>query len=58
MAHIYPTVAYNSLKRVVGEGVLRSFGDDYVVFVYGAFILLGYWLVLFTLYRMRLFVRV
>lgn len=58
MAHLYPTVAYNSLRQLVGEEVFRFFGDDYAVFVYGYLILLGYWLVLFALYRMRLFVRV
>ena len=58
MAHLYPTVAYNSLGRLVGQEVFRSFGDDYAVFVYGCAILFGYWLVLFALYRMRLFVRV
>jgi predicted acyltransferase len=58
MAHAYPTFAYNSLRRVVGEDVFRAFGDDYTGFVYGGAILLGYWLILLALYRMRLFVRI
>jgi len=58
IAHFYPALAFNSLKRVVGGGVFRIFGDAYEPLVYGSAVLLGYWLFLFLLYRRKLFLRI
>ena len=58
ISHFYPALAYNSLRRVVGDGVFRIFGDAYEAFVYGSVILLGYWLFLFILYRRKLLLRI
>ena len=58
IAHFYPAFAYNSLKRITGEGVFRIFGEAYDPLMYGIVVLLGYWLFLFVLYRRKLFVRI
>jgi heparan-alpha-glucosaminide N-acetyltransferase len=57
MAHAYPALAFNSLRRIAGSQVFNAFGDAYEPMVYGATIILGYWLVLYVLYRRRIFVR-
>jgi hypothetical protein len=58
IAHFYPAFAYNSLKRITGDGVFRIYGNAYEPLIYGSVVLLGYWLFLFVLYRWKLFVRI
>jgi predicted acyltransferase len=58
MAHAYPALAFNSLRRVAGSQIFKTFGDAYEPMVYGAAIILGYWLFLYVLYRRRMFVRI
>jgi heparan-alpha-glucosaminide N-acetyltransferase len=57
VARIYPAVAFNSLRRIVGNTPFRVFGDAFDPFVYGCVVLAGYWMFLFILYRKRIFVR-
>jgi predicted acyltransferase len=58
MSHVYPAVAFNSLRRIVGWGAFRMAGDAYEPLVYGCAVLACYWLVLFALYKLRIFVRI
>lgn len=58
MSHIYPAFAFNALERIVGRGPFHAFGVRYEPLVYGASVMLGYWLVLFLLHRRRIFVRI
>jgi heparan-alpha-glucosaminide N-acetyltransferase len=58
MAHFYPALAFNSLRRVAGDRPFRIVGDVYDPVIYGAAILLMYWAVLYALYRQRIFVRI
>jgi hypothetical protein len=58
ISHLFPALAWNSIRRVTGPGIFRVFGDAYEPLLYGAVILTGYWLVLFALYRRKFFVRI
>ena len=58
ISQLYRSIAFNSLRRIVGWEIFRLFGDAYEHVVYGAVILLGFWLVLFVMYRRKLFLRI
>jgi heparan-alpha-glucosaminide N-acetyltransferase len=58
MSHVYPSIAFNSLRRVFGGRIFDVLGQAYEPMVYGAAVLLAYWLVLYVLYRRRIFVRI
>jgi predicted acyltransferase len=58
LSHVYPATAFNSVRRVFGDTPFRILGDSYEPAVYGAVILVMYWLILYVLYRKRLFVRI
>jgi heparan-alpha-glucosaminide N-acetyltransferase len=57
-AHLYQAWAFNSLRRVFGREVFKLFGDAYEPVVYGAAVLLVFWLGLFALYRRKVFLRI
>jgi heparan-alpha-glucosaminide N-acetyltransferase len=57
MSHLYPAFAFGSLRRLVGSRVFTAFGDAYEPFVYGCAVLAMYWLILYMLYRQKIFVR-
>lgn len=58
IAHLFPAFAWRSLEKIFGKSVFLVFGEAYEPLVYGAVVLLGYWLVLFALYRRRIFLRI
>jgi heparan-alpha-glucosaminide N-acetyltransferase len=58
LSHVFPAVAFNAGRRILGPEPFRVLGAAYEPAVYGAFVLLGYWLVLFVLYRWKIFVRI
>lgn len=58
IAKLYPAYAFNSLRRIVGWEIFKLFGDAYEQLVYGLVILSGYWLVLFLMYRKKVFLRI
>jgi predicted acyltransferase len=58
MSHAYPALAFNALKRIVGNQPFRVLGDAYEPFLYGVAILSGYWLVLYVLYRRQILLRI
>ncbi|MGB2717016.1 MAG: DUF5009 domain-containing protein [Vicinamibacterales bacterium] len=58
MSHVYPAVAFNSLRRIFGSEAFRVAGTAYEPLVYGCAVLGCYWLVLFALYKLRIFVRI
>lgn len=58
MSHLYPAFAFNSWKRIFGSEVFRVFGPAYEPLVYGAVVLLTYWLILFVFYRKKIFLRI
>ena len=58
LSHVYPAFAFNSIARIVGAPVFDALGAAYQPILYGSAIMLAYWLVLFGLYRARIFVRI
>jgi predicted acyltransferase len=57
ISHLYPALAYNSLRRLFGDAIFVAWGPSYEPFVYGCAVLLFYWMLLFVLYRRRIFLR-
>jgi predicted acyltransferase len=58
LSHVFPAVAFNSLRRIFGARVFQLAGTNYEPAVYGAAVLVLYWLALYVLYRRRIFVRI
>jgi len=58
LSHLFPAFMFNSIRRVVGSRPFELFGSGYDPFLYGIAVILFYWMLLFVLYRRRIFVRV
>ena len=58
LSHLFPALAFNSIRRVVGSGLFQLAGTIYEPAAYGVAVLLLYWLVLYVLYWRRIFVRI
>ena len=58
LTHVFQAFAFNSLRRVFGASVFKVFGDAYDPLVYGLAVLLCFWLVLFAMYRRKMFLRI
>jgi predicted acyltransferase len=58
MAHLFESFVRNSLKTHLGAGTFRFFGEAYAPFVQGAATLFILWLLLFWMYRRKLFLRI
>jgi predicted acyltransferase len=58
LSHLYPAFAFNSLRRVFGGSAFELLGRAYEPMLYGCAVFALYWLVLFLLYRRRVFVRI
>ena len=58
LGQIYPNVAFNALRRLVGPTPFTVLGDPYEPLIYGVVIVTGYWAALYVLYRRHLFLRV
>ncbi len=58
LAQLYPALAFHSLERLVGQRPFMILGEALQPLVYGATVVTGYWLVLYWMYRRRIFLRV
>jgi heparan-alpha-glucosaminide N-acetyltransferase len=58
IAHLFEGFVRDALRRHLGRAAFAAFGDAYEPFVLGACILLIYWLMLFWMYRRRVFLRI
>jgi predicted acyltransferase len=58
IAHLWPEFIGQDLKTHLGPGVFGAFGAAYAPVLQGACVLLALWLVLFWMYRRRLFLRI
>lgn len=58
IAHLWDGFIEKNLKTHLGESPFKAFGDGYQPFVIGASVLLIEWLILYWMYRRRLFLRV
>jgi predicted acyltransferase len=58
MAHLFEGFIAQSIATHFGKGVFKMFGDTYESLVRGSFVLLTYWLILFWMYRRKIFLRI
>jgi predicted acyltransferase len=58
LANTFKAFAFHSLQRVFGSDIFSLFGDAYFPLVYGLAVVFCLWLVLFAMYRQKLFLRI
>jgi predicted acyltransferase len=58
IAHLFDSLIGGALNRHLPVGTFSSLGRAYQPFLHGAAILLVYWLILFWMYRRRIFLRI
>jgi heparan-alpha-glucosaminide N-acetyltransferase len=58
LSHFFESLAFNSFHRVFGWKIFRIFGDAFEPLDYGFFVLMFFWLVLYLMYRLKIFVRI
>jgi predicted acyltransferase len=58
MAHLLDGFVLGSLRTHLGRDVFRSLGEAYEPLMNGAAVLTVYWLILFWMYRRRIFLRI
>jgi heparan-alpha-glucosaminide N-acetyltransferase len=58
IAHLWEEFVQNSFRIHLGQRVLNAFGTAFEPLVLGSLTLLAYWLVLFWMYRRKLFLRI
>jgi predicted acyltransferase len=58
IAHLFDNFIFKNLKTHLGQNAFNIFGDPYEPFLHGAAILLVFWLILFWMYRRRIFLRI
>jgi predicted acyltransferase len=58
MAHLFDNFIAKNLTTHLGENVFEVFGPAYAPFLHGAAVLFVLWLILFWMYRRKLFLRI
>ena len=58
IAHLFEEFIRGSLRTHLGAGTFAAFGPAYEPFVMGSAILFFYWLILYWMYRRKLFLRI
>jgi predicted acyltransferase len=58
MAHLLDRFVLEALHTHLGRDVFQSLGDAYTPLMNGAAVLTVYWLILFWMYRRRLFLKI
>jgi predicted acyltransferase len=58
MAHLLENFIADNIRTHLGQDIFRLLGSAYEPLVRGAVVLLVYWLILFWMYRRRLFLRI
>jgi len=58
MAHLFDGFVSKNLLTHLGKNAFKVFGDAYEPFVHGAAVLLVLWLMLFWMYRCKIFLRI
>jgi len=58
IAHLFEEFIRGSLRTHLGAGTFAAFGTAYEPFVMGSAILFFYWLILYWMYRRKLFLRI
>lgn len=58
IAHLFDGFIHENLKIHLGQDFFQLFGPGYEAFFHGAAVLFGFWLILFWMYRRRIFLRI
>ena len=58
IAHLFEDFLASSFRTHLGAGFFTAFGAAYEPFVMGSFVLASYWVILFWMYRRKLFLRI
>jgi predicted acyltransferase len=58
IAHLFEDFIRGALRTHLGAGTFAAFGAAYEPFVMGSAILFGYWLILYWMYKRKLFLRI
>jgi len=58
IAHLFAGFTINSLKTHLGQNFFKFAGDAYEGFFLGTAVLLVYWLILYWMYRRKIFLRI
>ncbi len=58
IAHLFDGFIFKALKTHFGKNVFKMFGDPYEPLLLGAAVLGVYWLLLFWMYRRKIFLRI
>jgi heparan-alpha-glucosaminide N-acetyltransferase len=58
IAHMFEKFIADSFRIHLGQGVFNMFGAVYAPFMQGLAVLLTYWLILFWMYRRKLFLKI
>ena len=58
LAHLVEDFITDNLQTHLGRDVFKSFGTAYAPFVQGVAVLLVLWLILFWMYRRKIYVRI
>jgi predicted acyltransferase len=58
IAHLFENFIFKNLKTHLGQNAFKILGDAYEPFLHGAAVLLVFWLILFWMYRRRIFLRI
>ena len=58
MAHMFESSTFRNLKTNLGANTFKAFGDAYESLLLGGAVLVVFWLMLFWMYRRKVFVRI
>ncbi len=58
IAHLFEGFISSSLETHLGAGIFKVFGQAYEPLLHGALVLFVMWLLLFWMYRRKLFLRI
>jgi len=58
IAHLFEGFVYKNLVTHLGEKPFQILGEPYQPFLHGAAVLVGFWLILYWMYRRKIFLRI
>ncbi len=58
IAHLFAVFMMRNLKTHLGQSFFKFAGDAYEPFFLGMAVLLAYWLILYWMYRRKIFLRI
>ena len=58
IAHLFDSFIFKNLKTHLGQNAFKLCGDAYEPFLHGAAVLFAFWLILFWMYRRKIFLRI